>query len=109
MGKEYWETWHCHIQPACSNPQCVLRPITTTPLIYFAHCCLFLLHRCPLVAATAIAVPAADAAGNGAAPARDSGVLGSMCLNVNSVSRTDLCDNQDAANRYCLRPEASAS
>lgn len=91
------------------NLPCVLRPITITPLIYFPHCCLFLLHRCPLVAVTATAVPAADVAGNGAASARDSGVLGSMCLNVNSVSRTDLCDNQDATKLYCLRPEASAS
>ncbi|XP_005740108.1 kinesin heavy chain isoform 5A isoform X1 [Pundamilia nyererei] len=33
----------------------------------------------------------------------------SMCLNVNSVSRTDVCDNQDPAKLYSLQPEASAS
>uniref|UniRef100_A0A1A8VKW7 Kinesin family member 5A n=1 Tax=Nothobranchius furzeri TaxID=105023 RepID=A0A1A8VKW7_NOTFU len=33
----------------------------------------------------------------------------SMCLNVNSVSRTDVCDNQEAANLYKLKPEGSAS
>lgn len=109
MGKEHVEVWHCYIHHSCTNPPCVLRPITITPLIYFPHCCLFLLHRCPLVAVTATAVPAADAAGNDAVFACDSGVLGSVCLNVNSVSRTDICDNQDPAKLYCLHPEASAS
>ncbi|XP_005797100.1 kinesin heavy chain isoform X2 [Xiphophorus maculatus] len=33
----------------------------------------------------------------------------SMCLNVNSVPRTDVCDNQDAAKLYKLQNEASAS
>ncbi|XP_056257593.1 kinesin heavy chain [Seriola aureovittata] len=33
----------------------------------------------------------------------------SMCLNVNSVSRTDVCDNQGPAKLYSLQPEASAS
>ncbi|XP_051804767.1 kinesin heavy chain isoform X3 [Acanthochromis polyacanthus] len=33
----------------------------------------------------------------------------SMCLNVTSVSRTDVCDNQDKAKLYSLQPEASAS
>ncbi|XP_044072604.1 kinesin heavy chain isoform X1 [Siniperca chuatsi] len=33
----------------------------------------------------------------------------SVCLNVNSVSRTDVCDNQDPAKLYSLQPEASAS
>ncbi|XP_039972145.1 kinesin heavy chain [Xiphias gladius] len=33
----------------------------------------------------------------------------SMCLNVNSVSRTDIYDNQDPARIYGLQPEASAS
>ncbi|XP_013859604.1 kinesin heavy chain isoform 5A [Austrofundulus limnaeus] len=33
----------------------------------------------------------------------------SMCLNVESVSRTDVCDNQDAAKLFSLKPEASAS
>ncbi|XP_038553740.1 kinesin heavy chain isoform X1 [Micropterus salmoides] len=33
----------------------------------------------------------------------------SMCLNVNSVSRTDICDNQDPAKLYSLQPETSAS
>lgn len=33
----------------------------------------------------------------------------SMCLNVNSVSRTDVCDNQNPAKLYSLQPEASAS
>ncbi|GLD64136.1 kinesin heavy chain isoform X2 [Lates japonicus] len=33
----------------------------------------------------------------------------SMCLNVNSVSRTDVCDNQDPAKLYSVQPEASAS
>ncbi|XP_070815590.1 kinesin heavy chain [Chaetodon trifascialis] len=33
----------------------------------------------------------------------------SMCLNVNSVPRTDVCDNQDPAKLYSLQPEASAS
>ncbi|XP_074498855.1 kinesin heavy chain [Sebastes fasciatus] len=33
----------------------------------------------------------------------------SMCLNVTSVSRTDVCDNQDPANLYSRQPETSAS
>ncbi|XP_068568469.1 kinesin heavy chain [Cebidichthys violaceus] len=33
----------------------------------------------------------------------------STCLNVNSVSRTDVCDNQDPANLYSQQQEASAS
>ncbi|XP_061582693.1 kinesin heavy chain isoform X1 [Cololabis saira] len=33
----------------------------------------------------------------------------SLCLNVNSVSRTLVCDNQDPAKLYNLKPEASAS
>ncbi|XP_040889798.1 kinesin heavy chain isoform X3 [Toxotes jaculatrix] len=33
----------------------------------------------------------------------------SMCLNVNSMSRTDVCDNQDPAKLYNPQPEASAS
>ncbi|KAM9859692.1 kinesin heavy chain [Aulostomus maculatus] len=33
----------------------------------------------------------------------------SMCLNVNSVSRSDVCDNQDPNKLYSLQPEASAS
>ncbi|XP_014903063.1 kinesin heavy chain isoform 5A isoform X1 [Poecilia latipinna] len=33
----------------------------------------------------------------------------SMCLNVNSVPRTDVCDNQDAPKLYKLQNEASAS
>ncbi|XP_042361715.1 kinesin heavy chain isoform X2 [Plectropomus leopardus] len=33
----------------------------------------------------------------------------SMCLNVNSVSRTDVWDNQDPTKLYNLQPEASAS
>ncbi|XP_070699073.1 kinesin heavy chain [Pempheris klunzingeri] len=33
----------------------------------------------------------------------------SMCLNVTSVSRTDVCDNQDQAKLYSLQPEPSAS
>ncbi|XP_054882924.1 kinesin heavy chain [Poeciliopsis prolifica] len=32
-----------------------------------------------------------------------------MCLNVNSVPRTDVCDNQDAAKLYKLQNEGSAS
>ncbi|XP_034442763.1 kinesin heavy chain isoform X2 [Hippoglossus hippoglossus] len=34
---------------------------------------------------------------------------GSMSLNVNSVSRTDVCDNQDPAKLFSLQQEASAS
>lgn len=52
---------------------------------------------------------AGDEPGDGAVDACDSGVLCSMCLNVNSVSRTDVCDNQDPAKLYSLQPEASAS
>ncbi|XP_075881385.1 kinesin heavy chain [Nelusetta ayraudi] len=33
----------------------------------------------------------------------------SMCLNVNSTSRTDVCDNQDPAKLYSLQPEVSNS
>ncbi|KAM7422903.1 hypothetical protein PAMA_010778 [Pampus argenteus] len=33
----------------------------------------------------------------------------SMCLNVSSVSRSDVCHNQDSAKLYSLQPEASAS
>ncbi|XP_074532884.1 kinesin heavy chain isoform X1 [Halichoeres trimaculatus] len=33
----------------------------------------------------------------------------SMSLNVNSVSRTDVCDNQDPARLYSLQPKATAS
>ncbi|KAM9757810.1 kinesin heavy chain isoform 2-T2 [Menidia menidia] len=33
----------------------------------------------------------------------------SLCLNVNSVPRPDVCDNQDPAKHYSLKPEASAS
>lgn len=49
-------------------PPCVLRPITVMSMICFPHCCVSLLHYCPLVAATAPAAPAAaasvDAAGD---------------------------------------------
>ena len=71
---------------------------------------MFLLRRCPLVAVTATAAPDAGAgAGAGDAAATcDAGVC-SMCLNVNSVSRTDVCDNQDPTRIYSLQPEASAS
>ncbi|XP_067361656.1 kinesin heavy chain isoform X1 [Channa argus] len=33
----------------------------------------------------------------------------SMCLNVNSLSRTDICDNQDPSKLFCLQPETSSS
>ncbi|XP_068171841.1 kinesin heavy chain [Antennarius striatus] len=33
----------------------------------------------------------------------------SMCLNVNSVSQTDVCDNRDPAKLYSLQPETPAS
>ncbi|KAF7664592.1 hypothetical protein LDENG_00169520 [Lucifuga dentata] len=33
----------------------------------------------------------------------------SMCLNVNSMPRSDVCDNQDPARCYNLQPETSAS
>lgn len=61
--------------------------------------------------ATAVAAAAAagDESGDGAVAAFNAGVFGSMCLNVNSVSRTDVCDNQDPAKLYSLQPEASAS
>lgn len=34
---------------------------------------------------------------------------GSTCLNANSMSRTDVCDNQDSAKLYGLQPELSNS
>lgn len=71
---------------ACKNPPCVL-----TPLIYFPRCC----HL------------GADPSAADGAVSCDSAVFGSMC--VKSVSRSDICDNQDPARLYCLQPEASAS
>lgn len=84
---------------------------TVASLNCFPHCFVSLLHRCPLVAVTATAAvdAAGDESGDGAAAACDSAVFGSMCLNVNSVTRTDVCDNQDPAKLYSLQPEASAS
>lgn len=68
-----------------------------------------MLHHCPLVAVTATAPIAGDESDDAAAAAFCPGVFGSMCLNVNSVSQTDVCDNQDPDKLYNLHPEVSSS
>lgn len=75
----------------------------TTDVLHL-HCCVSLLHHCPLVAAATPAAVGAggDQSGDGAAATSRSALLGSVCLNVNSVSRTDICDNQEPAKHYSL-------
>ena len=81
------------------------------------HCCVSLLHHLPLVAAVAVAAAVAAAAvgaggdqsGDDAAITSRSALFGSVCLNVNSVSRTDICDNQEPAKHYSLQPGGLSS
>lgn len=81
-------------------------------LLFLIHCSTHLLRRCPLVAVIAYAAPAAAAAaagGDDGAATCDCAVLCSVCLNVNSMPRSDVCDNQDPAKCYNLQSKASAS
>lgn len=56
------------------------------------------LHRRPLAAADVNCLP------DGTGPRWRDRAFASMCLNVNSMSRTDVCDNQDPAKLYSLQP-----